>query len=110
MSQTNTTTDHDVIRRWTEARKGHPSVVKGTEGRRGSAGLLRIDFDPPEDSLEQIDWDEFFDTFDRNNLAFLYQERTASGRRSRFNKFVSRDTADEQGSRDRDEDDEEDER
>lgn len=95
MSRAQATTDHKVIRQWAESRKGHPAFVKSTEGKRkGSGGLLRIDFDPTEESLDEISWDEFFDTFDKNELAFLYQEKTASGRKSRFNKFVSRESVD----------------
>ena len=55
---------------------------------------MRIDFDEAEESLEETSWDEFFETFDTNGLAFLYQDKTASGRKSRFNKFVSRDSVD----------------
>jgi hypothetical protein len=90
MAQAIATTDHETIRRWVEDRNGHPACVKGTQGPRG--GLLRIDFGPPEESLGRIGWDEFFDTFDDNNLAFLYQDRTAGGRKSRFAKFVDRDS------------------
>lgn len=97
MSRSLATTDHQKIRSWIEARNGHPSVVRSTHSDRpGSGGLLRIDFNKPEDELEEVSWDEFFETFDDNNLAFLYQEKTASGRKSRFNKFVSRDTVDMQ--------------
>lgn len=102
MSQANATTDHTVIRRWAESRNGRPSVVKSTKAKsksRGqSGGLLRIDFNTPEESLDDVSWDEFFETFDQNNLAFLYQEETASGRKSRFNKFVSRDTVEVEAS------------
>ena len=90
MAQAIATTDHETIRRWAEERDGHPACVKGTRGQRGC--MLRIDFDPPEKSLEPIDWDEFFATFDDNNLAFLYQDETASGDPSRFVKFVDRDS------------------
>jgi hypothetical protein len=37
-----------------------------------------------------IEWDEFFATFDEHKLAFLHQDKTADGKPSRFNKFVSR--------------------
>ncbi|HEX3253525.1 MAG TPA: hypothetical protein VHS05_29095 [Pyrinomonadaceae bacterium] len=85
------TTDHEEIRRWVEARGGQPAQVKGTQ-RRGSA-LLRIDYPgfSGEDTLEPIEWDEFFEIFDENNLAFLYQEKTADGGESRFSKFINRD-------------------
>src|SRR5690349_12079837 len=85
------TTDHDEIRRWVEERGGRPAQVKGTE--RGGSALLRIDYPgfSGEDTLEPIEWDEFFEIFDENNLAFLYQEKTADGGQSRFSKFVNRD-------------------
>ena len=95
MPRANATTDHQQIRRWVEARNGHPAVVRSTEGSgSGNAGLLRIDFDEAEENLAETSWDEFFETFDANGLAFLYQDNTASGRKSRFNKFVSRDSID----------------
>lgn len=85
------TTNHDEIRRWVEERGGHPAQVKGTE--RGGSALLRIDYPgfSGEDRLEPIEWDEFFEIFDENNLAFLYQEKTADGGQSRFSKFINRD-------------------
>ncbi|WMT86368.1 hypothetical protein NO932_15825 [Pelagibacterium sp. 26DY04] len=86
MTESKTTTDHDEIRRWAEARDGHPARVKG----QGEGGILRIDFGDPEDNLEEIDWDTFFEIFDDNDLAFLYQEKTQDGGTSRFNKFVDR--------------------
>ena len=38
-----TTTDHETIRKWAEARDGRPARVKGT-GDAKDAGLLRLDF------------------------------------------------------------------
>jgi hypothetical protein len=81
------TTDHDEIKKWVEERNGHPSVVKSTHNEEGS-GLLRIDFNKPEKNLEEIDWDEFFEIFDSNNLAFLYQDKKTDGETSTFFKFV----------------------
>ena len=92
MSTSKRTTDHGEIRRWAEARNGRPARVPGT-GDGGDAGLLRIDFPERQDddeNLEEIGWDEFFEKFDEKKLAFVYQEKTASGKQSRFNKFVSR--------------------
>jgi hypothetical protein len=88
------TTSHNVIRKWVEARGGHPATVKAT-GDAKDPGLLRIDFPgySGKRSLEPISWDEFFDKFDEKNLAFLYQDKTATGKPSRFCKMVSRDTA-----------------
>lgn len=91
MSSANKTTDHDEIRKWIEDRNGRPSIVgaTGENGRKG--GLLRVDFGEKDDELEEIEWDEFFEIFDENNLVFLHQDKTADGETSRFNKFVSAD-------------------
>jgi hypothetical protein len=85
MTQSHTTRDHDTIRKWAEARQGHPAKVD----TGGKGGILRIDFGEPEDNLTPIEWDEFFKIFDDNNLEFLYQDKTKDGGTSRFNKFVS---------------------
>ena len=55
--------------------------------------MLRFDFPggAGEDELEHIDWDDWFDAFDDNNLALLYQEQKSSGEDSTFFKLVSRD-------------------
>ena len=58
---------------------------------KGKGGILRIDFGEPEESLEEIDWDEFFEIFESNKLAFLYQDKTSDGGESRFNKLVERE-------------------
>ncbi|MBW8784412.1 MAG: hypothetical protein JF593_07205 [Novosphingobium sp.] len=91
MSSATKTKDHKVIRKWIEERKGRPSIVRSTgdNGRKG--GLLRIDFGEQEQELEPIDWDEFFEIFDDNGLAFLHQDKADGGGLSRFNKFVADD-------------------
>ncbi|WP_128254596.1 hypothetical protein [Falsirhodobacter deserti] len=85
MSEAKKTQDHDTIRKWAEARDGHPAKVE----TKGKGGILRIDFGEPEDNLTPIEWEEFFQIFDDNNLTFLYQEEVEDGGTSRFNKFVS---------------------
>jgi hypothetical protein len=88
-----TTTDHDVIKAWAEQRGARPAAVKSTEGGDDS-GILRLEFpDAPGGSsrdLDDVDWESFFRTFDDRGLAFVYQEQTADGELSRFNKFVRR--------------------
>ncbi|APL94572.1 hypothetical protein Sj15T_02760 [Sphingobium sp. TA15] len=91
MSASDTTTDHDTIRKWVEDRGGRPTIVKATEDNGKGGGLLRIDFREEDDALDEIEWDEFFRIFDENKLAFLYQDKTKDGKESRFNKFVERD-------------------
>lgn len=83
------TTDHEEIREWVEERDGQPAHVEGTGN--GGDGLLRIDFDGGDDNLEPIPWDEFFEAFEENDLALVYQEETSGGEESRFAKLVSRE-------------------
>ncbi len=83
------TKDHDIIKKWAKKRDGQPAIVKGTKEKGKGAGLLRINFaDNQEKNLEDISWDEFFKTFDKSNLEFLYQEKTKEGKTSRFSKFI----------------------
>jgi hypothetical protein len=89
MSESKTTTDHQQIKKWAEARDARPATVSGT-GKKGGAGILRLDFGPKEDKLDEISWDEFFQKFDKEKLAFLYQDKTADGHVSRFHKFIER--------------------
>jgi hypothetical protein len=93
MSAAKVTTDHDEIRRWVEERGGFPAHVKRT-GDDEDPGVLRIDFPgfSGEGSLERLDWEEWFEAFDENGLAFLHQDETADGKQSRFNKIVSRES------------------
>jgi hypothetical protein len=88
-SEAKVTTDREEIQSWVEERGGHPARVKGTE-------LLRIDYKgfSGEDTLEEISWDEFFEAFEQNNLAFLHQDKTKDGQQSRFSKLIDRDNAD----------------
>ena len=88
--------DHDEIRQWAEARGGKPATVMGTGGKE-DVGLLRLEFpDKPyadDGKLEEITWDEFFEKFDSQELALLYQEQTAGGKQSSFNKLIDRKKA-----------------
>jgi hypothetical protein len=85
-----TTTDHDAIRRWAESKGGKPAAVDRTHSDK-DVGLIRIMFpDAPNSehgSLVEITWEEFFREFEDKKLALVYDEG------SLFNKLVGRDTA-----------------
>jgi len=100
MSSSKVTTDHEQIRNWVEERGGQPAHVKRTGKARDDVGILRIDFPgySGQDSLEALEWDRWFDAFDENGLAFVYQDELESGEQSRFNKLVSRDKSGGRGS------------
>ena len=99
MSQnsSHTTTDHDEIKKWAESRGGKPAQVKGTENKGDDAGLIRLMFPDNahsnDDKLEEVEWQDWFSKFDESKLALVYQDKTADGKKSSFNKLVSRDNA-----------------
>ena len=92
-----TTIDPGQIKAWAEARGGKPASVEGTERSGEDVGLIRLEFPDAANAndahLNEITWDEFFEKFDASGLALVYQEETAEGQRSNFNKLVKRETA-----------------
>ena len=86
-----TSTDHDAIRKWAESKGGKPAAVDRTHSDK-DVGLIRIMFpDAPNshhENLVEITWEEFFKEFDERNLALILDDK------SLFNKLVGRDTAD----------------
>src|SRR3954463_15919787 len=96
MAEAKTTTDHDEIRKWAEARGGRPAVVRSTHGKGGN-GIIRLEFpDAPnakDDALEEISWEEWFEKFDESGLSVLSQEKMGGGDRRISKKLVGRETA-----------------
>ncbi len=88
------TTDHEVIRRWAEARGATPATVPGTEhGDR--LGVLRFDFPGYGGQvLREVSWDEWFATFDGRGLNFIYQEHKRDGSDSNFFRLDNPDRED----------------
>lgn len=84
-----TTTDHNIIRKWAERHGGKPAAVDRTH-KGDDVGIIRIMFPKAarseHDHLVEISWEEFFREFDERNLALLYDPG------SLFSKIVSRET------------------
>lgn len=81
--ETLATRDHDVIKQWASERDATPSTVEGT-AHGDQAGVLRFDFPSGGSELKHISWDEWFESFDKRNLVFLYQEQLKNGNQSNF--------------------------
>jgi hypothetical protein len=82
------TTSHEAIKMWSEERGGRPSIVT-EEGEE--TDLLRLDFsDQSDENLKEVEWDDWFQIFDKNDLKLIYQEVTGEGEKSNFNKLVNR--------------------
>jgi hypothetical protein len=91
MALSKNTKNHDEIRKWAESRGAVPSEVAATH-TDSEPGILRFQFpravNKNDAALREVPWDEFFEKFDENGLALVYQDKTASGRKSNFNKLV----------------------
>ncbi len=91
MALSKTTQNHEEIKNWAEKRGAVPAEVASTH-RRDEPGILRFCFPRARgknnDNLTEISWDDFFEKFDENNLELVYQEKTAAGRQSNFNKLI----------------------
>lgn len=84
------TQNHNEIKKCAEEQGGVPAKIKGA-GDKKDEGVLRIHFPEnsnDDDRFEQINWDDLFEKFDGNNLAFLYQDKKADGEASTFDKIV----------------------
>jgi hypothetical protein len=46
--------------------------------------VLRFDFPSGGSELKHISWGEWFQSFDKRNLVFLYQEQLKNGNQSNF--------------------------
>ena len=89
-------TDRDEIRMWAEERGAKPAHVQRTGGGN-DVGMIRLDFPgySGEGSLEQIEWDDWFDKFEESGLALIVQDTATGGQKSNFNKLVSRDSVEQ---------------
>lgn len=91
MTLSRRTRDHEEIQRWAESHGALPAEVASTE-KNGQTGILRFEFPKAKNhndsALKEISWEDFFEKFDENNLELIYQEKTADGDVSNFNKLV----------------------
>lgn len=86
MTRAYATTNHERIKKWVEERGAHPAGV--TDASKG--GVLRIDFNPSDEQVDDAEWDTFLDAFDKRLLAFLYQDEAEKSAPSHFSKFIDR--------------------
>lgn len=101
MAETVTLTDHETIRDWAAARMGSPAIVD-VSAEPGTQPLLRIVFDqqayedndrperpPNAGGYDLVEWDDWFEIFDREQLA-LVVAKDVPGVRESFHEIVRR--------------------
>jgi hypothetical protein len=80
------TIDHDVIPSWAASRHARPSMSEGMS----QPSPLFFDLGPPDAGLVEVSWNDFFEEFERDNLAFFYRDTDPAGQRDDLRGFVSR--------------------
>lgn len=108
MTDTITLTGHEEIRDWAAARMGAPAVVDISPAG-GTQPMLRLVFDQaayqdqdqaerPTNSggIELVEWDEWFEIFDAQELALVVGKETP-GRRDSFHEIIRRGDAGQAG-------------
>jgi hypothetical protein len=87
--ETETTTEHDTIREWVEERGSTAAQV--TEPAGDDPGSLAI---IPEgqmdDSVREVSWEEFFEIFEDEELAFVHQTEKDDPEEQWFCQFTER--------------------
>ena len=83
------TRDHDVIREWATKRSAAPATGEATASgpatvdvKDGGAGV-RFNF-PGTGAYRPIEWDEWFENFDRHDCAFVFDNDGATQMSSRY--------------------------
>jgi hypothetical protein len=88
--------DHDEIKQWAEKHQARPVLID--DPKAGSdEPMIRLDFpglfdnqDIAPTKTKEIDWSEFFDLFEKLDLAFVFTDQTNPEDLSESFKFVKR--------------------
>ena len=86
-----TTMDHDEIKSWISNRGGKPVIIEEQKSE-GPVTSLSVEFDEKEVSgevKEDLDWNGFFEIFEKKMLAFQYDEDEGDKKNKSF-KIVGR--------------------
>jgi hypothetical protein len=103
MADTRTLTDHEAIREWAAARMGAPAMRPAEPAIGIDEPVLTLLFDqqayedqdrgadrpPTMGDLEMVEWDDWFEVFDRHRLALVVNE-DRDGVRENFYEIVVR--------------------
>ncbi len=88
-AQGKVTIDRNIIRKWAQARHGWPALVKKVTSA-GIEMVLSFVFpdNEPLETVRKISWEEFFEKFDQQHLAFVYQESDRNRELSYYYEFI----------------------
>lgn len=85
------TTSEEKIRSWIEEYGGVPVLMKGIdENGKESPEMIHVAFGPLPPEMEEIDWEEFFERIENEQLALEYDDGAPRGKIPDF-EFVDRE-------------------
>lgn len=85
------TVDHDTIRRWAEERSAFPVHAVAPLDRGDPRTLrIRVPGKRMRTRVEPIQWHEWFERFDEQRFAFVFEDRAPDGKPSVTNRLVRR--------------------
>lgn len=92
---TRITTNHDEIKHWAEDNAGIPVLLPEAQAE-GNTSKIYIDFleNGRNNEMKRIEWDEFFERFDKGNYALEYEDKIKNGVESRNFKFIKLENKD----------------
>lgn len=94
--ETETTTDHETIREWVDERGSTAAQVTQPAGD-DPGSLAVIPEGKMDDSLKEVSWEEFFEIFEDEGLAFRYQTDRDDPDEQWYCEFVEREGTDDGG-------------
>ena len=85
--------DNDEVRAWVEERGGVPATLKEvSENGEESPDMLHLAFGKMGPDMEEMDWEEFAERFENENLALAYDDEAPKGTTPDF-ELIDRDRA-----------------
>lgn len=85
--------NNDEVRSWVEERGGVPAVLKEiSENGEESPEMLHLAFGKLSPEMEEMDWEEFAERFDNENLALAFDDEAPKSNTPDF-ELVDRDRA-----------------
>jgi hypothetical protein len=97
-----TTTDHKIIKDWIIKHKGFPEIIDAPDATGDERGI-RINFPGDEDDkfldkreLHETTWEDFFQLFEEQLLAFEYSDSEYKSDPSMSYHFIKRSAIEEE--------------
>lgn len=88
------TIDHEIVRQQITDAGGTPVLAKDVPeaGEEPGADFLHIAFGTLDDTMERLEWEEFFEEFEEEQMALVYDDARDDGEAAEL-RIISREEA-----------------